>query len=515
MKRRDWHRQALAWALAPWAPGGVQAQATAPRWQVWPFVLGVASGQPQADSVVLWTRLICAPADAALAQQAVPVHCGVFADEALRQPVGQWTLTATPETAHSVHVLARGLSPDRPYWYRFRAGDAQSPVGRTRTAPRPEDPVTRLRLALASCQHYEQGYFVAHREIARQDLDLVLFVGDYIYEGSNRQQQLRPHGSGIPTLLEEYRARHALYKSDPDLQASHAAHVWLMTWDDHEVVNDYARDRDPAFSSPEFFLRRRAAAYRAYFEHMPLRLGPMAQTPSLMRIHDDLAWGQLAHLWTLDNRQYRDHQACPDPRRGGGRTLRDCEALAQPGRTMLGPEQEAWLARGLRESRAHWQVLAQATQMSPHGVDSPEGRLVWSDGWDGYPAARERLLQDVAQSGHANVLVLGGDVHRHVAANLRLRPNDPGSPILASEMVATSVTSVGGTAASMARLLASNPDVQHARADERGYTRIEITREQAVADMRGTPHPARDHSTLARQARFVVRSGQPGVLRED
>ena len=520
VSRREVHRRALAWALLPWLSAAAQAQVVSggpqgggPRWQHDPFGLGVASGQPQPGSVVLWTRLRINPADAALHNQTLSVVCEVFADAALRQPVRQWRVQTDATRAHSVHVLANGLQPGRPYWYRFVCGSAVSPVGRARTSPGLDEPVERLRLALASCQHYEQGFFVAHREMAQRDLDLVLFVGDYIYESSNPQYLLRAHTGGVPKGLDEYRERHAQYKSDADLQACHAAHTWAMTWDDHEVVNDYANDLDRHYTDPQVFLRRRAAAYQAYFEHMPLRLGPEPSDGSQMRIHDRMAWGQLADVWTLDCRQYRAHPACPDPNRGGGRVVLGCDALADPSRSMLGAAQEQWLAQGLTRSDRRWKLVAQSTQMSSSGVNTPLGRSSFTDGWDGYPQARARLLGTVAQAGVQNVLMLGGDVHMNVAAQLRVRPNDERSPVVASEIVTTSVTSRGMGDKLLAQIRDSNPDIAHARSDERGYTWLDVRSEGIVAEFRTTPNPARTDGVLKTQAQWAIRAGVAGVLK--
>jgi alkaline phosphatase D len=512
-------RAALALAMTPWLGACAQAQAVSgsaaaaqgPRWQADPFSLGVASGQPQPGSVVLWTRLRITEADAPLKAQAIAVVCEVFADEALRQPVRQWRVQTDAARAHSVHVVASGLQPGRPYWYRFVCGTATSPVGRARTSPGVNDAVDRLRIALASCQHYEQGYYVAHREMAQRDLDLVLFVGDYIYESSNPQYMLRKHLGGVPTLLDEYRARHAQYKSDADLRACHAAHTWAMTWDDHEVVNDYANDLDRNYTDPQVFLRRRAAAYQAYFEHMPVRLGPDPVQPSQMRIHDRMAWGQLADLWTLDCRQYRDHHACPDPNRGGGRVVVGCEALADPGRTMLGAAQEQWFTDGLTRSAKRWKLVAQSTQMSSSGINTPLGRSAFTDGWDGYPQARARLLGAVAQAGVQNVVVLGGDVHMNVAAQLRVRAGDERSPVVASEIVATSITSRGLGDKLVAQIVGSNPDIAHIRADERGYALIEVRPEGVSTQFRTTPNPARADGVLNTQAQFQIVAGVAGV----
>ena len=385
-------------------------------------------------------------------------------------------------------------------------------MGRTRTSPALNEVVRRLRLGLASCQHYEQGHFAAHRDMAAQDLDLVLFVGDYIYESSNKQYKIRAHNSGMPTTLDAYRARHAHYKSDPDLQACHSAHPWLMTWDDHEVVNDYANDLDKNFTDPVVFLQRRAAAYQAYFEHMPLRLAPDPQQPSQMRIHDRMAWGTLADLWTLDCRQHRDHQACPDLMRGGGRVVMGCDALADPARSMLGQAQEQWLTAGLTQSQRRWKLLAQSTLMASSGVQTPLGRSAFTDGWDGYPQARARLLQTVADARLSDVVMLGGDIHANMAAQLRVQAGDERSPVVASELVTTSVSTRGMSPKLMAQIQRDNPDIRHARPDERGYTLIDIRPERLEAQFLTTPHPAQPEARLGLQGRWTVQQGVAGVV---
>ena len=525
MLRRDLNCTALAWALSAWA--GVQPALAAgqrlagPTWQADPFALGVASGQPRQDSVVLWTRLLITDADAAQQASAQTVLCEVFADEALRQPLRQWRVETDARRGHSVHVVATGLQPGRHYWYRFACGSAQSVVGHTRTSPAPDARVPLLRIAQASCQHFEQGYYVAHREMAQRELDFVLFLGDYIYESSNPKYRIRSHLGGVPKTLEEYRQRHAQYKGDADLRACHAAHPWVMTWDDHEVVNDYANDQDNRFSDPIVFLKRRAAAYQAYFEHMPVRVGPDPQAPHQMRIHDRMAWGRLADIWTLDCRQYRDHQACPDPNRGGARVVVGCDALQDARRSMLGSAQEAWLMQGLadslregqRDNPGRWRLIAQATQMSSSGIATPLGRSTFNDAWDGYPSARERLLVGIAEMRLNNAVVLGGDVHMNVAANLRVRPNDEQSPVVASEIVTTSVSSRGMGDALLATIRDNNPDIRHARSDERGYTLLDVRPEGVTATFRTTAFPVQPDSVMREQARYEVLTGQAGVQR--
>lgn len=506
--RRELHRAAIWLALGSMAaPLRARAQG-APRWTANPFALGVASGQPRPDSVVLWTRLVPSQADDAIGDGALVVKHEIFADAELRRPVARGETVTDASRAHSVHVVAQGLQPQRDYWYRFTCGNGVSKVGHTRTAPAEGADVRRMRFALGSCQHYEQGYFAAHREIGGRELDFVLFVGDYIYEGSNPNNAIRQHGTRTPHTLDQYRDRHALYKSDADLQAAHAAHPWILTWDDHEVVNDYADDRDPAYTEPERFLRRRAAAYQAYFEHMPLALPPQG---AAMRIHDRFAWGRLAELWTLDCRQFRSHHACPDPERDHGRTLVECAELDDGKRTMLGADQERWIKQGLAGSTRQWKLVGQSTQMSAAGFDTPEGRKVWTDGWDGYPEARRRFLQGADSAGVRDLVVLGGDVHRHVAADLRVRSNDRASPIVASEFVGGSVTSRGASLASMDRMRRDNPDVKHARGDERGYALFELTPGRMQCEFRTTQHPVQERATFATQASYVVEAGRAGV----
>ena len=482
-----------------------------------PFTLGVASGMPGPSSVVLWTRLAPRPREplGGLPDAPVPVRWELAEDELFSAGLRSATVLAHPEHAHSVHVEVQGLPAGRVFYYRFIAGDVVSPIGRTRTAPPVDAPVERLRMALASCQHYEQGEFALQREIAARDLDLVLFVGDYIYESSNPRYRLRSHEGAPPLTLEDYRQRHATYKLDPSLRAAHAAHPWVVTWDDHEVENDYAGpySRDEAFDSAAF-LQRRAAAYKAYFEHMPVSPTQAPQS-SAMRIHGHHPWGQLADLWTLDNRQYRSLQACNPPGQAGGRLLMGCDRLDDAAATMFGSDQERWIADALGASRRNWRLLAQGTQIAPGGVESPLGRTIYTDGWDGYPQARKRLMQAIAANPLGNAVCLGGDVHRHVAARLRTDPADPRSPVVASEFVCSSLTSRGASEAASALVLRSNPDLLHVRGDERGYMLIDLTPQRMEVEMRATAFPVRSvHAPIRTQARYVVEAGRAGPHRD-
>jgi alkaline phosphatase D len=488
-----------------------------PRFGNDPFALGVASGQPRPQSVVLWTRLMVDPAqpDGGLPRALLPLTWQVAEDETFTRLVRSGTVLADPAQAHSVRVLVNHLRPARRYWYRFLAGGVASPVGRTRTAPAEDATVDRLRLALASCQHYEQGWFTAHREIAEQDLDAVVFVGDYIYDSSNRRFRLRSHEAESPCTLDEFRARYATYKRDPDLQACHAAHPWILAWDDHEVRNDYAGtfgDEDEL--SPEAFVQMRAAAYQAYFEHQPLALDQLPG-PHGLRMHDRFRWGRLADLWMLDGRQYRSPQVCNGGHVAGGHVRWRCRALADNHGTMLGADQEHWLQEGLRSADTRWKLIGQATQVSPWGVPGPDGKpMVYSDGWDGYPAARARLLAHIERHRLENVVFLGGDVHRHVAARLRATPRDPQATVVASEFVTSSLTTAGLPESLMSLIRRSNVDILHARSDERGYMQVDVTDRSLHCVARATGFPVLAHSALHTQARFRVEAGRAGPQRE-
>jgi alkaline phosphatase D len=506
--RRTFLAALAAAAVSPALPAC--AQVATPRFGADPFALGVASGYPHPGGMVLWTRLA-----GALDPVSLPVRWEVAADESMRTIVASGSATADPAWGHSVHVEPKGLEPDRWYWYRFTAGDAVSAAGRTRTAPRPDAAVERLRFAFASCQQYEQGYYAAHRHIAADAPDLVAFLGDYIYESSWGKDRVRAHEAGEPYTLEEYRARYALYKSDPDLQAAHAACPWIVTWDDHEVDNDYADDRPEDGMEREQFLLRRAAAYRAYYEHMPLPERMRPKGPD-MRLYTQLGWGQLGRFFVLDDRQYRSWQACPRPGRKGGSNTVDiekCDRLANPNRSMLGRAQEKWLEGALGESRARWNLLAQQTTMAQFDQKPGPGRRAWTDGWDGYPAARQRLLEHLVNVRAANPVVLGGDVHSFNVADLRLDFDDEKSPAVASEFVGTSITSQAWPQERLNQYLPDNPHMKLMDSRYRGYTRVEVTPQRMTVDLRTLDTVQARAAACTTLATFVVEEGRPGPQR--
>jgi len=475
----------------------------------YPFTLGVASGYPSPSGVVLWTRLM------GLEPIEIPVRWEVAADEAMRQVIFSGETTADPAWAHSARVEVQGLEPDRWYWYRFTAGDARSPIGRTRTAPAAAAPTQRLRFAFASCQQYEQGFFGAYRHIVADQPDLVAFLGDYIYESSWGSDLVRSHDAPEPYSLADYRARHALYRSDPDLQAAHAACPWIVTWDDHEVDNDYANDRPEDGMGREEFLRRRAAAYRAYYEHLPLPPRMRPEGPN-MRIYTHVDWGTLARFFVLDDRQYRSWHACPRPGwRGGSNTVdvSECTRLASPARSILGRAQERWLDGRLAASRAQWNVIAQQTRMAQMDELPGPGRRAWTDSWDGYPAARQRLLDSIAARKIQNPVVIGGDIHAFNVCQLKADFADPRSAVVASEFVGTSITSQGWPQERINEYLPDNPHVLYADSRYRGYVRVELDAKLWKADLRAMQTVQRRDAPCFTLASFVVEDGKAGPLK--
>lgn len=476
-----------------------------------PFGLGVASGHPSPGSVVLWTRLLAAEPTQPL-DGTFTVDWTIAEDERLQRVVRRGQATAESRWAHSIHVDVNGLKASRPYWYRFAVNGRESPIGRTRTTPASNESVPLLRFAFASCQQYEQGYYAALRHMADEELNAVLFLGDYIYEISWGRNHVRHHNTGRPTLLFEYRNRYALYKSDPDLQAAHAAHPWIVTWDDHEVANDYANDLSPTDLDPKQFLAIRAAAYQAYWEHMPL---PNAMQPrsSSLKLYDRYRFGNLAELFVIDDRQYRAHNAC-HAELTRDRMLVDCTERLDPARTMLGAEQEAWFADGLKRASARWNLIAQQTLMAEAARLTKKGkRAFWGDGWDGYPAARRKLLDAVAASPVKDTVVMSGDVHSFWATDLKQDFSTPTSRTLATEFVGGSITSQGFSNERIQPLLRNNPHLRYGLGDAHGYGHIALEAKTATVSFRTVDDVRDPKSGIATAARFVVEAGEPGVKR--
>ena len=470
-----------------------------------PFTLGVASGYPEPGAVVLWTRLAPEPLapgggmprDA----DAVSVDWEAAEDDSFRRIRRSGQAYATSDWGHSVHVEVAGLEPGRDYWYRFRSGGAQSPLGHTRTAP--VDPGS-LKLAVASCQQYEGGHYAAYAAMARDDLDLVLHVGDYIYEMRGRTDRVRSHDAPECYTLDDYRLRYSLYKSDPQLQAAHASCPWMVTWDDHEVDNDYADRRSLEGDAEELFLARRAAAYQAYYEHMPLPRRMVPFGPH-QRLHARRGFGELAEIWTLDGRQFRSTHAC------GTGLVNPCSAMYAEEQTMLGTQQEQWLNTGLQRSGARWKLLTQQTVFA-HMDQAPGPETgYWGDGWSGYPAARQRLLDFIAERNIANPVVLSGDIHAFLANDVHALPGDPDTPVLATEFVTTSISSPGPRQAVLDSWVPENSNVRFARGEVRGYVRLSLDAQSLHAEFVGVDDVSRADSGTHIVTTFDVAASEPGL----
>ena len=477
------------------------------RFQSTPFTLGVASGDPTSEGVVLWTRLARDPLNGGgMDPSPIDVAWRVARDEKMSSVVRQGTLRARPESAHSVHVEVDGLDADRPYWYQFQAGNEMSPVARTRTLPRSGDAVDRLRFAFASCQHYEAGLFTSLRHLAAEDVTLAFHLGDYIYEGPGRDNQIRKHHGAEIMALDDYRARYAQYKMDADLQAAHAAFPWVVTWDDHEVDNNYAGAISEKLDPRDVFLLRRAAAYRAYYEHMPLRRTAMARGADL-QLYRQFSAGTLASFYVLDTRQYRTDQPCGDGSKA------PCEGVADPAATLLGADQERWLVDCLDQSPSRWNILPQQVMMAKVDLTlGPEERYSM-DQWSAYDAERTRLLGFFAERKPANPIVLTGDIHSSWVNDLKVDFRNPASPIVATEFVCTSLSSGGDGsegAPRAAMLMAENPFVKFYNG-QRGYVTCDVTPRSLEATYRVVPLVTKPGGPVTSVARFVVEDGRPGA----
>lgn len=499
--------QAAALAGAALTPAAWRPAVAQTRIADYPFTLGVASGEPTPDGVVLWTRLVTRPTErgGGMAHDPVQVRWEVAEDEGFSRPVARGQALAVVEAAHSVHVEVAGLQPGRDYWYRFMAGGHQSPKGRTRTAPRPDADVAKLTFAFASCQKYESGFYAAHRDLAQHHPDLVLFLGDYIYEQAASLDGVRRHPKKEAHNLARYRLRYATYKADPDLQAAHAAAPWMTIWDDHEVENDYGGDQDRWNTPRKKFLRRRAAAYQAYYEHMPLRRRSIPVGPS-MQLYRSLDWGRLAQFQFLDTRQYRPHRTC-DNVSNGKLIPANCPQRFEPERSMLGDRQEAWLQDRFRATDARWNLLAQQYLMGQLKLD---GGLVSNDCWEGFAANRQRIFEGWRDARVSNPVSLGGDIHSFFAGDLALEPE--GRP-LATEFVGGSISSLGRRNAVIARAIENNPNLKFGEGEHRGYGLVELTPGRCDVTFRAVDDARRADSPVADLARFVVEDGEPGLKR--
>jgi alkaline phosphatase D len=480
-----------------------------------PFTLGVASGDPTADGIVLWTRLAPDPIEPArLGSRSIPVRWRVALDSRMKRVVAHGVAAAPAELAHSVHVEVDGLWPGRDYFYQFDVRGAESPIGHFRTAPHPHEMAREVRFAFATCQDWPSGYYTAYRDMQQYDLDLVLHLGDYTYEyaigASTGRGVPPPEGFERETVdLLTYRLRHTLYKLDPDLQRAHAKFPFAVIWDDHEVQNDYS-GLAPEWGSPSpEFTARRAAAYQAYYEHMPIRLAVAQRPKNGLRIYRRLNYGRLLEFSLLDDRQYRTDNPC-----GDGESLR-CEEALTGEYTMLGEAQERWLSRGLKQSSSRWNVVAQQLLIAQleHRTIRPD--WFWNDAWDGYPRARERMLKTVVDTEVRNPVFVTGDWHSTFVNDLKVDFADPSSPTIATEFVTPAITSGGdGTPYGpyYAPMIPHNPHIKYYEGDRRGYFKASVTPRRMKLDLRFVTSVENPGGTGYTETSWAVEDGQPGAL---
>lgn len=463
-----------------------------PKFKAYPFSLGVASGDPLPESVLLWTRLATQPLNGGgMPPKNIEVDFAVALDEKMTKVVRRGKALATPQLGHSVHVDVGGLEPSRWYWYQFKVGNEVSPVGRTRTAPEVGQRIKQFRFAFASCQDWQSGYYAAYKHMADEELDLVVHLGDYIYEGAANPERIRQHNGAEPITLEGYRNRYALYKTDQNLQAAHAAFPWVVTWDDHELDNNWADfiPQDPEEQSPDKFLARRIAAFQAYYEHMPLRLTSLP-TGANMQLYRRLTFGNLVEFNVLDTRQYRSDQPCGDsikPR---------CVQAFDQNATMTGDKQEKWLFSGLSNSQARWNIIAQQVVFSEYARVVDQKSFFNLDAWDGYVAARDRILRFLEHRKPSNPVVISGDTHSSWVSNLLSDFNNPESAVVGTEFVGTSITSNFTASDIIEAALPENPWVKYFNGRQRGYVRCDISAKRWRTDFRLLPESESNEATV-------------------
>src|SRR5262245_41607192 len=497
--------QSSAWLLLGYPIRRLSGFEATPRFVSDPFSAGVASGDPTAHGIVLWTRLIPdSNREEDWRNESVVVDWQIASDEGMNRVVQTGRITARPEYGHSVHVEVRGLQPGRWYWYRFIAGSATSEIGRTKTAP--AGPTDRLRFAFASCQNLQQGYYTAYQNMVKEDVDLIVFLGDYIYEtGGN---SVRDVPKSACKTLDEYRGRYALYRSDRNLREAHRLFPWVITWDDHEVANNYAGSISEDNQLPADFLKRRAAAYRAHYEWMPL---PKACIPvgSNSTLYRRVSYGPLATFLVLDGRQYRSDQACGDGIKA------PCEEFKRDGRTMLGAAQERWLSRELRSSHSQWNIIANQVRMTVVDQKAGPGEAYAMDQWAGYDDARRRFVGNLLDSKVSNPVVITGDIHSNWVGDLKLDYRELRSPVVATELIGTSISSGGDGRDSdpaVEAYLSENPQIKLYNT-QRGYVRCEVTPKRLTADFRVVQKVSVPESSVSTRATFVTESGHPGAVR--
>ena len=469
-----------------------------------PFTLGVASGDPTDQSVILWTRLaIDSLNGGGMPAKDIEVLWEVSSTDAFDDIVSSGLVTAEERFGHAVHIDVPLSTGESIVFYRFRIGDYVSPIGKTRLSS-PSGSTTPIKVAAVSCQNYTDGFYNAYADLVEQSPDLVTFLGDYIYEsgvGTLDATTVRLHNSDEIKDLVAYRNRYALYRSDPLLQAAHAVCPWVITWDDHEVENNYANLTPQDSADAEGHAARRAVAYQAWWEHMPVRLSP--PTDESLTIYRQFSWGDLLNLLVVDGRQYRDDQACGDAVLS---TQPACDEALDPARTMLGAEQEKWFSENINDTTKVWNVMANQTVMT----DIRLGAAVLNyDQWDGYAPDRNRILSDVVDQGVENFVVLTGDIHLAGVGQLTIDSNP--TTAMGAEFVSTSISSSGNVSTDTEGLLIALPNIIDAETSHRGYTLHILTANDWTAEYRIVENNLVEDSSTSVWKTFKVMAGSPAI----
>ncbi|MCM8531778.1 MAG: alkaline phosphatase D family protein [Lentisphaeraceae bacterium] len=514
ISRRLFLSYTAALSALPWLGVGCASFRHDEKFETTPFTLGVASGDPDHEGMVLWTKLAPKPLQIDYGMPLdsyAEVKWEIATDEAFKNIVQSGSEVANPQLGHTVHVETEGLDSDSWYWYRFHCGDYTSSVGRTRTMPLPSASPDKLKFAVTSCQNYEQGLFSGYDQMIADDVDFVVHLGDYIYEYAGKENQVRKHiGTEIENLA-QYRQRYAQYRSDPLLQKIHSHCPWLVTWDDHEFDNNCAGDiSEKKGVDKVLYLQRRAAAYQAYYEMMPLRKRSVPSGPD-MQLYRQVNFGQLANFYILDTRQYRTDQ----PNGDGKKPLND-KAL-DPKNSLLGKNQKSWMYKSLLGSQAKWNVLAQQVMMGTVNTQRKKGKgAVYSmDQWSGYIAERNDIMRFMSDRNIDNPVVLTGDIHCNWANELRVDDLKNEEKIVASEFVVTSLTSGGNRSqgTSTANIYKANNAGVKFYNEERGYILCELSSDKWVSHYKTTNDVLKPGGKTSIRSSYMVNAGNPKVYK--
>lgn len=492
-----------------------QGSPSSARIRKYPFTLGIASGDPAHDSIVLWTRLAPDPLKAEILDLPVNVTWAIATDSQLRDVVQAGRFVAIAENAHCVHVEAIGLRPNTTYYYQFAAAGHSSPVGRTRTLPAPGIPLDKFSVALTSCQEYSLGYFAVYQDVVKSNPNLVIHNGDYIYEAPSGT--VRPYPIERDAVsLSDYRKLYSQYRQDSNLQLAHASLPWHVIWDDHEVVNDWGPEhfiptsRNRPISASEFEARKRSAR-KAFLEHMPMRA---ALRPDTAVLYSRRVIGDLLELNHLDVRSYRSKPVCNLETPG---RFEYCPGLGDPNRSILGGAQEDWLFDNYGTAGCQWNCISQTTMLAQLDREAGPTIRLETDSWDNYPITRQRIVENIQSKQIRNAVSLGGNIHAFYAGVVSATPSKSGCDPVMTEVVTSSITALGGDNTRYQDIHgrhSENPCIQYFENRHRGYTILQFSYEKVAVDFRVVDSIENETQEVSSLASFEIHDGSPGVKRK-